>query len=131
MDVALPSEDRAAVVPAPRSSLLRFVVWLLHVALPLLGLWLLVAQPQTDLRWENHHAHFWLVFGVAAINVLLAGRIVDLVSSGQTLKENGLVETSRILDITARLIVNRAALKTDPRVAALVDAFRAQVQEAA
>ena len=61
----------------------------------------------------------------------LAGRIVDLVSSGQTLKENGLVETSRILDITARLIVNRAALKTDPRVAALVDAFRAQAQEAA
>ena len=55
----------------------------------------------------------------------LAGRIVDLVSSGQTLRDNGLVETSRILDITARLIVNRAALKTDPRVAALVDAFRA------
>ena len=55
----------------------------------------------------------------------LAGRIVDLVSSGQTLKENGLVETSRILDITARLIVNRAALKTDARVAGLVEAFRA------
>ncbi len=61
----------------------------------------------------------------------LAGRIVDLVSSGQTLKDNGLVETSRILDITARLIVNRAALKTDPRVAALVDAFRADAQQAA
>ena len=55
----------------------------------------------------------------------LAGRIVDLVSSGQTLKDNGLVETSRILDISARLIVNRAALKTDPRIAALVEAFRA------
>ncbi|MEZ5680088.1 MAG: ATP phosphoribosyltransferase [Erythrobacter sp.] len=54
----------------------------------------------------------------------LAGRIVDLVSSGQTLKDNGLVETGHILDISARLIVNRAALKTDPRVAALVDAFR-------
>ncbi|WP_284126308.1 ATP phosphoribosyltransferase [Parerythrobacter aestuarii] len=54
----------------------------------------------------------------------LAGRIVDLVSTGQTLKDNGLVETSRILDISARLIVNRAALKTDPRVAALVEAFR-------
>lgn len=61
----------------------------------------------------------------------LAGRIVDLVSSGQTLKDNGLVETSRILDITARLIVNRAALKTDPRVAALVDAFRADAQQVA
>ena len=55
----------------------------------------------------------------------LAGRIVDLVSTGTALRENGLVETSRILDISARLIVNRAALKTDPRVAALVEEFRA------
>lgn len=54
----------------------------------------------------------------------LAGRIVDLVSTGTTLRENGLVETSRIFDITARLIVNRAALKTDRRVADLVEAFR-------
>ena len=59
----------------------------------------------------------------------LAGRIVDLVSSGQTLKDNGLVETGHILDISARLIVNRAALKTDPRVAALVDAFRRDASE--
>ena len=58
----------------------------------------------------------------------LASRIVDLVSSGATLRENGLVETSRILDISARLIVNRAALKTDARVAELVEAFRAEAQ---
>mgnify|MGYP002830814678 CR=1 FL=1 len=57
----------------------------------------------------------------------LANRIVDLVSTGKTLKENGLVETAQIMPISARLIVNRAALKTDPRVAALVDAFRAAV----
>lgn len=56
----------------------------------------------------------------------LAGRIVDLVSSGQTLRENGLVETAHIIDISARLIVNRAALKTDPRIADLVEAFRAE-----
>lgn len=55
----------------------------------------------------------------------LAGRIVDLVSSGQTLKDNGLVETATIMEITARLVVNRAALKTDARVAALVERFRA------
>ncbi len=54
----------------------------------------------------------------------LARQIVDLVSTGTTLKQNGLVETSVILEISARLIVNRTALKTDPRVAALVDAFR-------
>ena len=60
-----------------------------------------------------------------------AGRIVDLVSTGRTLKENGLVETSKIIDISARLIVNRAALKTDGRVAALVEAFRANAAQAA
>ncbi|NCP15220.1 MAG: ATP phosphoribosyltransferase [Sphingomonadales bacterium] len=54
----------------------------------------------------------------------LARQIVDLVSTGRTLKENGLVETDVILDISARLIVNRTALKTDARVVALVDAFR-------
>lgn len=58
----------------------------------------------------------------------LARQIVDLVSTGRTLKQNGLVETDRILDITARLIVNRAALKTDPRIAALVSAFRADAE---
>ena len=60
----------------------------------------------------------------------LASRIVDLVSTGRTLKDNGLVETSVILQVSARLIVNRAALKTDERVAALVARFRALVGEA-
>lgn len=55
----------------------------------------------------------------------LSSRIVDLVSSGRTLKENGLVETSRIMPVSARLIVNRAALKTDSaRVGGLIDSFR-------
>ena len=60
----------------------------------------------------------------------LASRIVDLVSTGRTLKDNGLAETSVILQISARLIVNRAALKTDERVGALVERFRALVSEA-
>jgi ATP phosphoribosyltransferase len=57
----------------------------------------------------------------------LSSRIVDLVSSGQTLKENGLVEVEKIAEVSARLVANRAAFKTDPRVAALVDKFRAAV----
>ena len=60
----------------------------------------------------------------------LASRIVDLVSTGRTLKDNGLAETSVILAVSARLVVNRAALKTDERVAALVERFRAVVAEA-
>jgi len=61
----------------------------------------------------------------------LASQIVDLVSTGRTLADNGLMETARIMDVSARLIVNRAALKTDPRVAALVETFRAQAAEKA
>jgi ATP phosphoribosyltransferase len=55
----------------------------------------------------------------------LASTIVDLVSSGQTLRDNGLVERDVVLEVSARLIVNRAALKTDARIAALVSRFRA------
>ena len=36
----------------------------------------------------------------------LADRIVDIVSTGRTLKENGLVELEKIADVTSRLIVN-------------------------
>jgi ATP phosphoribosyltransferase len=45
----------------------------------------------------------------------LADRIVDLVQTGETLRQNGLVETETILEATSRLIVNRASLKTKPR----------------
>jgi ATP phosphoribosyltransferase len=61
----------------------------------------------------------------------LSSTIVDLVSSGQTLRDNGLVEQSIILEISARLIVNRTALKTDARIAALVERFRALAGETA
>lgn len=44
----------------------------------------------------------------------LANHIVDLVSSGATLKANGLAETETILQVSSRLIVNRTALKTEP-----------------
>jgi len=42
----------------------------------------------------------------------LCERIVDLVESGRTLAENGLVEVGEIMPVTARLIVNRASQKT-------------------
>lgn len=45
----------------------------------------------------------------------LCRRIVDLVSTGSTLKANGLVEVEHIADITSRLVVNRTALKTRPQ----------------
>ncbi len=45
----------------------------------------------------------------------LSERIVDLVSTGETLRQNGLVEVETIAEITTRLIVNRASLKTKHR----------------
>ena len=44
----------------------------------------------------------------------LCSRIVDLVSTGSTLRANGLVEVEEISKITSRLAINRAALKTRP-----------------
>ena len=59
----------------------------------------------------------------------LAERIVDLVQSGETLRANGLVEVAQIVTSTARLIVNRASLKTaHARVSVLIESMR---QEAA
>jgi ATP phosphoribosyltransferase len=59
----------------------------------------------------------------------LCRRIVDLVSTGTTLKANGLVEVERIADVTSRLIVNRAALKTRPdELNGWVERFRSAVE---
>ncbi|HVO02570.1 MAG TPA: ATP phosphoribosyltransferase [Candidatus Cybelea sp.] len=56
----------------------------------------------------------------------LCRRIVDLVSTGATLKANNLVEIETIATVTSRLIVNRAAMKTYPReVGGWVERFRA------
>ena len=54
----------------------------------------------------------------------LADAIVDLVSTGSTLKANHLLEVERIMDISARLVVNQAALKLKREpIRALIDAF--------
>ncbi len=51
--------------------------------------------------------------------------IVDLVSTGSTLKANGLVEVERVAEISSRLIVNRTALKTRPEeLAGWIERFR-------
>lgn len=58
----------------------------------------------------------------------LASRIVDLVSSGRTLRDNGLVEVEVIAEVSARLIVNRAAFKTRAgAIVPLVERVRAAV----
>ncbi len=58
----------------------------------------------------------------------LADAIVDLVSTGSTLKANHLVEVEHVMDISSRLVVNPAALKLKREpLRALIDAFASAV----
>src|SRR3954471_3352749 len=88
-------------------------------------------------KYPNVPRRFFEARGVQAECVKLNGameiapmlglwsRIVDLVSSGRTLAENGLVEIETIAQVSARLIVNRAAFKTRAaQIGPLVEAFR-------
>ncbi len=60
----------------------------------------------------------------------LSERIVDLVSTGATLRDNGMVEVETIAEITSRLIVNRASLKTKhQRIGAIIDGLEKVVGE--
>jgi ATP phosphoribosyltransferase len=59
----------------------------------------------------------------------LADAIVDLVSTGSTLKANHLVEVEKIMDISSRLVVNQAALKLKREpIRALIDAFEGAIR---
>ena len=60
----------------------------------------------------------------AALGVQETAQVERIV---RTLKENGLVEVERIMDVTSRLVVNRAAMKTRAEVVPLVEAFRRAV----
>ena len=58
----------------------------------------------------------------------LADRVVDLVDTGRTLRENGLAEVEEILKASARLIVNRASLKTRYQaIQKVIEALRERV----
>ena len=58
----------------------------------------------------------------------LADAIVDLVSTGSTLKANHLIEVERIMEISSRLVVNQASLKLKQGpIRAVIDAFASAV----
>jgi class 3 adenylate cyclase len=67
--------EPSPVVLPPAVQPARVLVWFLHLALPVLGLWLLLARPAADLAWEHHAEHFWLVVVVAGVNVVLGLRM--------------------------------------------------------
>ncbi|MBX2825340.1 MAG: ATP phosphoribosyltransferase [Gammaproteobacteria bacterium] len=58
----------------------------------------------------------------------LADLIVDVVDSGATLKANGLAELEKIADISSRLVVNRASMKTQHKeISFLIEQLRSAV----
>jgi ATP phosphoribosyltransferase len=62
----------------------------------------------------------------------MADAIVDLVSTGNTLKANHLVEVEHIMDISSRLVVNQAALKLkQAQIRPIIDAFERAVNQPA
>jgi ATP phosphoribosyltransferase len=59
----------------------------------------------------------------------LADRIVDLVSTGETLRQNNLVEVQDVMQVTARLVVNRASMKIKAeRLVPIIEAIRENLQ---
>jgi adenylate cyclase len=50
----------------------RVTGYALALALPLIALVVLIAQPQLDVAWEHHPAHFWLVLSAAGLSTALA-----------------------------------------------------------
>jgi ATP phosphoribosyltransferase len=61
----------------------------------------------------------------------LADQIVDLVESGETLRQNRLVEVETVMHVTSRLIVHPASLKLKPGlVARVIDGLRLAVRSA-
>lgn len=88
-------------------------------------------------KYPNITSRYFAARGVQAECIHLSGamelapatglseRIVDLVSSGATLKANGLVEVEKIMDISSRLIVNKSAYKTrSAEIMPLIEALR-------
>ncbi len=108
-----------------------------------------LAQADDPARWTHirvatkypnlTHAHF-AARGVQAECIKLSGamelapklglaeRIVDLVSSGATLKANGLVEVAVLMQVSSRLIVNRNAFKTSTgRIPELIERIKGAI----
>ena len=60
-----------------------------------------------------------------APSLSMCRRIVDLVSTGKTLKENGLKEVDKILEVQSKLIVNRSAYKTKTdKIDFIIESFK-------
>ncbi|MBZ0224903.1 MAG: ATP phosphoribosyltransferase [Comamonas sp.] len=81
---------------------------------------------------KGMHADLIKLYGSMELAPLtgLADAIVDLVSTGNTLKANHLVEVERIMDISSHLVVNQAAFKLkQARLKRIIEAFESAIRE--
>ena len=82
-----------------------------------------ITRPRIATKYTNITKNYFASFGKQAEIIKLYGsmelapvlgladQIVDLVDTGETLKANGLVPYEHIIDISSRLIINKAAMK--------------------
>ncbi|WP_308164873.1 adenylate/guanylate cyclase domain-containing protein [Nonomuraea sediminis] len=61
----------------PATQPVRGVVWAIHLILPMLGLWLLLANDQLNIPWQHNPSHFWMIVTVAGLNVVLGTLISE------------------------------------------------------
>ena len=88
----------------------------------------------TENYFRNRHVHVHIVRLDGSVEIApllgLADAIVDLVETGRTLKENGMAVIEEIAPISAKLIVNRTAMKMKANAAnELITALDAVVYE--
>jgi adenylate cyclase len=63
---------RASLLAPTAEGGVRLGLWVAALALPVLGLVLLLAAPDADVQWEHHPSHFWLVLAAAITSAALA-----------------------------------------------------------
>ncbi|MFC4112308.1 adenylate/guanylate cyclase domain-containing protein [Nonomuraea zeae] len=73
----MPTQGSAPSYLPPATQPVRGVVWGIHLALPLLGLWVLLAEPKFNVEWHDNPSHAVLIITVAAVNVALSVLISD------------------------------------------------------
>jgi class 3 adenylate cyclase len=103
-----PAGSRARTDVAPRRSAVRGVVWTLHLVLPLAVLWLLLARPRLDVRWEHDLWHLVLVGGSALASVLVGLRI----AADARLRLDGRLQLVALAFLTAAAFLGLHALAT-------------------
>ncbi|MGF6880811.1 class 3 adenylate cyclase [Nocardia sp. GAS34] len=86
-------------------SKVKVLLWLGHLSLPAIGLWLLVSQPPLDMDYEHHVTHFWLVLATAVVALALG---VMLFRAARMRRDLRLVLVSLVFQFSAGFLALHA-----------------------